>query len=129
MSGSQTPDARQRHLIQARLMAAPLPVFAQLRRPRAEMMADDRRQMAAMLGGPLLGEHHVVVGGCAERIRIGLLLPRVPELKEADGDVTAEGIDVARRQRPMMLRRNEGAMRVLWIAGAAGTQFLDADHV
>lgn len=38
-----------------------LPVFTERRCPRAEMMADDGRQMAPVLGGPLPSEHHSAV--------------------------------------------------------------------
>src|SRR5438552_1957526 len=95
---SGATDARKVHLIQTWLIAVPLPVFAELRLARAEVMADDRWQMAPVLGSPLLGEHHVVMRRSAQRIRIGLLRPRVPKLEESDGHVTAQQIDVARRE-------------------------------
>jgi len=75
-------------------MAAALPVFAELRFLRAQVMADDRGQMAAVRARPLFGEHHIVVRRRTQRIRIGLLCPCVPELEEPDGHVTAQRIDI-----------------------------------
>ena len=122
-------DSRQRHLIQPRLLAATVPVFAELGLPRAKVVADDGRQMTAVFAGPLLRKHHVVVGRRAQRIRVGLLRPRVPELEKSDGHVAAQTIHVARRKRAVVLWRNEGAVRVLRIARPSRAQFFEADHV
>ncbi len=76
-----------------------VPVFPQGGRRGTQVMADNRGKVPAMLGAPLLGKLDVVVASGSEAPGIHLLRGRVPQLKEADRNVAAKRVDVARGER------------------------------
>lgn len=112
------------------MSAAAIPVLAKARSLNAEVAADDGGKMPAIRGGPLLGEHDIVMGCRAERPGIVFLGGAMPKLEEADGDVAAEGIDVARGKRMSGPRRYHKPMDVLRRGGGfAAFDGLAANYV
>jgi len=92
----------------------PVPIFTEGGRLGAEVIGDDGGQVDAIRARPLLGEEDVVVLRGAERPGIILLRAGVPELEKADGDVAAQGVDVARADGLLMHRVEEKAPGGLW---------------
>jgi len=80
-------------------------------------------------GGPLLGEHDVVMGGGAEAVGVGFLGGGVPELEEADGDVAEEGIDVAGPDGAEVVGPDEGGVGRLGAGVDDLGQFGGADDI
>src|ERR1700734_863108 len=115
-----------------RLAAMSIPIFAEDGRLGTEMVGDDGGQVDAVGAGPLLGEENVVVLRGAERPGIILLRAGVPQLKKADGHVTAQGVDVARADGMLMHRVEQKTPRRLRRFLPLVAQLLkpaEADHV
>jgi hypothetical protein len=117
---------------ETRLAAFAIPILAQRRLPSAQVVANSGGEKPAVLCCPLLGEHHIIVRGASERVRIGLVGAGVPKLEETNRYVSAQVVHIAGRNGSVVLRMDEATPLRLGLADKPPAKIMETltpDHV